>query len=114
MKINFIKSILALALGLLMSYGLYSFSGGENKILLSAGSFIYFAITLITLFSISFEQPRTTTNIKVISIVFFMIGFLSNVIFTFINFAIPIYIVLNGILLLLFILTTYSIKSKNQ
>ena len=114
MKINFLKSILALAISLLMSYGLFSFKVSENKILLSVGSFIYFAITLITLFSLSFEQPRTTTNIKVISIIFFILGFISNVIFTFINFAIPIYIVLNGILLLLFILIAYTIKSKNE
>lgn len=114
MKINFLKSIIALAISLLMSYCFYSCKDIENKILLSVGSFIYFAITLITLISLSFEQPRTTTNIKVTSIVFFMFGFISNVIFTFINFAVPIYIVLNGILLLLFILTTYSIKSKNE
>ena len=47
MKINFVQTIIAIALSLLISYGLYSFHNSENKMLLSAGSFVFLAATLV-------------------------------------------------------------------
>lgn len=114
MKINFVQTIIAIALSFLISYGLYSFHGSENKILLSAGSFIFLATTLIMTIGISFELPRTTTNIRVVSGVFFTIALISNLIFSFINFSVPSYIIINGILLLVFIVISYSINQAKQ
>ncbi len=38
MKINFVQTIIAIAVSLLIAYGLYSFHDSENKILLSVGT----------------------------------------------------------------------------
>ncbi len=114
MKINFVQSIIAIAVSLLIAYGLYSFHDSENKILLSAGTFVFLASTLILTISISFEQSRTTTNIRVVSGIFFAVALISNLIFTFINFSIPSYVITNGILLLVFILIAYSINKAKQ
>src|SRR5574344_1541383 len=103
MKINFVQTIIAIAVSLLIAYGLYSFHDSENKILLSAGSFVFLSATLILTIGTSFELPRTTTNIRVLSGVFFVVALISNLIFTFLAFSIPSYVITNGILLLVFL-----------
>lgn len=114
MKINFVQTIIAIAVSLLIAYGLYSFHDSENKILLSAGSFVFLSTALVMTIGASFELPRTTTNIRVVSSIFFAIGLISNLIFAFLYFLVPIYILTNGILLLVFILIIYSINKANQ
>ena len=111
MKINFAQTIIALAVSLLISYGLYSFHDSENKILLSAGSFVFLAIALVMTIGASFNLPRTTTNIRVVSGIFFAMAFISNLFFTFIDFSISSYVIINGIMFLAFIFIVYSINS---
>jgi len=114
MKINFAQTIIAIAVSLLIAYGLYSFHDSENKILLSAGSFVFLAITLVFSIGTSFQLPRTTTNVRVVSGIFFAVALISNLIFTFVAFSVPSYVITNGILLLVFILIAYSINKAKQ
>ena len=114
MKINFIQTIIAIAVSLLIAYGLCNFYDSENKILLSVGSFIFLATTLILTIGINFEHSRTTTNIRVVSGIFFAIFLISSFIFTFFNFLVPTYVITNGILLLVFISIAYSINKTKQ
>jgi hypothetical protein len=114
MKINFVQTIIALAVSLLIAYGLYSFHDSENKILLSAGSFVFLATALVMTIGASFELPRTTTNIRVVSGIFFAVALASNIIFSFVTFSVPLYIIANGILILIFLLIIYSISNAKQ
>jgi len=114
MKINFVPTIIAIMVSLLISYGLYSFNSTQNKILLSAGSFVFLATALSMTIGTSFELPRTTTNVRVVSGIFFAIALISNLIFTYIHFSVPSYVIVNGILLLVFILIAYSISKAKQ
>lgn len=113
MKVKFIPALVAVLISALIAYGLWNFHNFDNKILLSVGGFVFCAVTLFCAFGVNFELPRTTTNIRFLSITFFVIALISNLIFCFVNFAVPFYIILNGILLLIFILIVYSItKAK--
>ena len=114
MKVHFVQAIIAIAVSLLIAYGLYSFHDSKNKILLSAGSLVFLAVTLILTIAVNFELPRTTTNIRVVSVIFFAIALISNLAFTFINFSVPSYVIINGIFLLVFILIAYSINKAKQ
>ncbi|MCC7332521.1 MAG: hypothetical protein IT232_07935 [Flavobacteriales bacterium] len=114
MKINFVQTIIAIAVSLLIAYGLYSFHDSENKILLSSGSFVFLATTLVMTIGASFELPRTTTNIRVVSGIFFAVALVSNLIFSFVTFSVPLYIIANGILILIFLLIIYSIANAKQ
>ncbi len=114
MKINFVQASIAIALSLLIAYGLYSFQVGENKILLTIGSFVFMATTLLLTIGSNFETPRTTTNIRVVSGIFFVIALIGNIGFSFSKFSVPVYIMTNGILLLIFILIAYSINKAKQ
>jgi hypothetical protein len=114
MKINFIQTVIAIAVSLLIAYGLYSFHISENKILVSGGSFVFLSVTLIFAIGTSFELPRTKINARVVSGIFFAIALISNLIFTFSNFSVPSYIIGNGIAFLLYILIIYSIIKAKQ
>jgi len=114
MKLNLAQTIIAIAISTLIAYGLGSFHESENKMLLSLGSFTFLSITLLTTIGINFELPRTTTNIRVVSGIFFVIAFISNVGFSFLKFSTQIYIITNGILLLTFISIIYSIYKAKQ
>jgi hypothetical protein len=114
MKLNLIQTILAIMLSFLIAYGLYSFHDGENKMLLSIGGFVFMAFTSILAIASTFERPRTTTNVKVVSGIFFALAFISNLIFAFLSFSVPIYIITNGISLLVFVLVAYSINKAKQ
>ena len=106
--------MIAVAVSLLIAYGLYSFHNGENKMLLCVGGFVLLATTLVFTIGTSFERPRTTANVRVVSGIFFAIAFIGNLVFTFFNFSVPGYVITTGILLLAFILIVYSINKAKQ
>ena len=114
MKINFLTTIIAIAISSLIAYGFYTFSSSENKIILSLGSFLFLSIALINMIGINFKQPRTTTNIRVVSGVFFGVFFFLNLLFSGFNFSIPTYVIINGIIFLLFMLIIYGINRAKQ
>ena len=82
--------------------------------MLTAGSFVFFITTLVFLLGISFERPRTTTNIRTVSVVFFLMAFASNLIFSFFDFPVPVYVITTGLLLSIFILVAYAIIKAKQ
>ncbi len=114
MKINLVQTIIAIAVSALIAYGLYHFHDNENQILLSIGSFVFLSVTLALSLGVSFEQSRTTTNIRVVSGIFFAVALISNLIFNFLNFSTPSYVITNGILLLVFVLIVYSVNKAKQ
>lgn len=114
MKLDFIKTIIAFAVSGLIAYGFFAFNKNVNKDLLTIGSFIFLVITLTFTVGINFQLPRTSSLIKTISIIFFIIALLSNLIFSFVDFKEATYIITNGILFLIYTLTTYSIGKVKQ
>lgn len=114
MKINFVQTLIAIAVSALIAYGLYHFNNGENQILLSIGSFVFLSVTLALSIGVNFEQPRTTTNIRIVSGIFFAVALISNLIFNLLNFSGPSYVITNGILILIYVLIAYSINRAKQ
>lgn len=114
MKINFLTTIIAMAISLLIAYGFYSFNDSENKIILSIGSFVFLAVALINTIGVKFKQSRTTSNIRVVSAVFFVVAFICNLLFSIITFSTPWYVIINGMILLIFVLIVYGIYQAKQ
>lgn len=114
MKVNFIKTIIAICVSGLIAYGFYSFHKTDNKLLLSLGSFAFLSLTLLFTLSITFSLPRTTTMVRTVSGIFFVVAFLSNLIFSFFNFSTPIYVIVNGIALMTYALVSYTISKAKQ
>lgn len=113
MKINVVPALLAVAVSALLAYGLYAL-GVNHRLLLAIGGFICFFFTMAGAVALRFEQGRTSTNTAVLGWVFFLILVASHIIFAFIHFASPFYIIINGILLVAFIGTTYAVAKTKQ
>ena len=114
MKLNFVQAIIALAISTLISYGFYIFNESENNIIFSLGSFVIFSTSLIFSLGTDFELPRTTTNVRVVSVIYFIVAMISSLIFTFINFTVPSFVITNAIMLLVYILIIFSIYKAKQ
>lgn len=114
MKLNLFQTIIATAIGALISYGFYIFNENENNIIFSIGSFVIFSTSLIFSIGTDFELERTTTNVRVFSVIYFIIAMISMIVFTIINATVPSFIIVNAIILLLYILIIYSIYKAKQ
>lgn len=116
MKLELIKSFVAVAISALLGYALYSWCDNENGVLLSVGGGLVFAITLIYALGIKVEGVRSMVNSKITSWIFFAIFLILNVVFAKIDFKVSTFIIINGIILLVFILIVYSLLkvSKEQ
>lgn len=112
-KTKSFQTVIASLISLLLAYGMSSFHRGNNHFMLFVGSFIFLSGTLITSIGLDFQNRKVNINIKVVGLISFIIALISNLIFTFLNFSNPSYIIINGLLFLVFLLTVYSIqKSK--
>ena len=114
MKLNPITTIIATAISAIIAYCLYSWCKSDNQLLIGIGGFVFIATTLIFTISVSFEQPRTTTNIRVLSGVFFVLALISSLIFMLVQFNPPLYILINGIIFLIWLLIVYALKRANM
>ena len=114
MKINFVTTIIATAISLLISYGFYGFFEGDNKMIISVGTFVFLTITSVATIGVNFEKERSTTNIRVVSSIFFAIALISGLFYSFCNFSTAAFIIPNGLLLMIFILIVYSINKTKQ
>lgn len=114
MKIDIVKTIIALGVSALITYGFYSFHESENSQLLLIACFIELFLTSFLVLGLRFSLSRTTTNVRTVSSIFFIVFLLLNIGFSFFNFSKSLFIILNGLLVLTFILITYSIVKAKQ
>lgn len=114
MKINVVPTIVAVFFSALVAYGAYSCCISDKENMVAAGSGIMSLCMLVTSFGISLESKRRTANIKVVSIVFFMLSLIGNLIFALVYFSVPAYIITNGILLLVWLLIIYWVGKAMQ
>ncbi|MGH1516181.1 hypothetical protein [Chryseobacterium sp. JK1] len=115
MRFDFVKTIIAIAVSCLIAYGFYSLDTNHNKELLTVGSLIFLIPTLMLTIGIQFNLPRTTSLIKTISGVFFGVAIVSNLAFSLISFNDPaLYIIICGVLFLVYTLIAYSITKAAQ
>ena len=114
MKLNFIFAIITISICLLIAYAFYNYSPTETKMMYTIGSFLFLLVSGIGLISLSFEQPRTTTNIKTVSGIFFFLGLTLNILGSVFSFKEPNYIIVVGLLFLMYVLIGYSIARQKQ
>jgi hypothetical protein len=112
MKINPVMTLIALALAALAAYGFYAANSGEqSQWLITIGSGVMIFINLGGSLAVSGETRGLAGNIRVASLVFLVIGLVSQLIFSLVsNPGTAPYIIVNGIIVLLFILTGYSVS----
>jgi hypothetical protein len=114
MKVNTSFILISVAMSALLAYGLYAYAPEENKELLTIGGFISFLTTLAFTLGVQFEYPRTTTNIRALSSVFFLFTLIGNVVFARMTFSPPSYIITTGIILCIYLIIFMGIKRAAQ
>lgn len=115
MKFNFLLVFIALAISALLSYGFYTANSNEIfYLLITVGSGISLFLTLSGVLGIKSKVNGFTANIKVVSGIFFVLFLVSNIIFTFTKIAIAPYIIVNGVLVLIYILLLYLIIKSSE
>ena len=93
-------ALFGLAACALLSYMVYSI-GPDNLWLDTAGSFVCFCSTIVPMVAIRHKDTRIGTNIRVFSGLFLAIFLITNLLFAWLNAGEALYIVVNGLLLLI-------------
>jgi hypothetical protein len=110
MKINFVMLLIALAIAVLIGYGFYSGNKEEPYTwLITIASGVFGFVTLAGILAVGFEVRGSTGNIRAVSILFFAITLISNLVFSFVTLKLAPYVIINGIFLLLYILIGYGV-----
>ena len=115
MKIKVIPIFFAAAISALIAYALYIFCKTEGQeLLLAIGGGISLFLPLATCFGVRFPQGRTSANIATIGGVFFAILLITQIIFTFVQFSTPVFVIVTGLLLLVFLSSVYAVAKAKQ
>jgi hypothetical protein len=110
MKIDPVMLIVSLAVSALIAFGFYTANQGEvYPWLITVGSALLCFVTLSGILAVSFDVRGGTGNYKIVSALFFIITLIDNIVFNFLNFTVAPYIIINGILFLLFMVIEYAI-----
>ncbi len=115
MKIDFIYTIVATAVSALIAWGLYEMTDyGNLKIYVAIVSFISLSFAGVCSLGLRIGEDRSLTVIRFTSGAFFFVSLLMNFIFTFFDFSIPFYIILNAILLLTMLVIIRSVAKSGM
>ena len=108
-KINVVPTILAVAISALMAYALYAYADCEAyKWLVAVGGGVMLLGSLFGSIGFTTEPARTMSLIRVISLLFFVIFSISSIVFcTIDNLSVPAYVIVNGIIALVYVVIVY-------
>lgn len=114
MKLDIVKTLIAISASALIAFGQYSWCVSDKAVLLSLFSFIETSAFLISALGLQVEWLRSMANVKVISWIFFFIELTMNIVFSRKDFSLSAFIVSNGCVLLFFFLIQYSLIKVNK
>ena len=108
MKINIVMLAITFGIAALAAFGFYSGNSGDHRILFTIGSGLSFFIALGGVFALS-SPHGGIAKIKVTSILFFIALLVEHLIFSFTVIRLAPYVIITGILLLLYVLICYAV-----
>lgn len=115
MKLDAIKSLIVSAFAILISILFFQIVDNPDRSLaLSLAVGITTAVFGIPALGTTYDYPRTGVSIKILMISGMIMSYILNFIFSFYEFNYPVFIAVNGIFVLLFILIAISIYRTNQ
>ena len=112
MKINPITLSIAFAIAALAGYGFFAANGMESDIPIAnalGGGIALFVTLAGTIAVVTTDAKGSTMNLRVVSALFFVIMVIEQVIFCFVSFRLAPYIIVTGLLLLIYVLIAYGI-----
>lgn len=115
MKLKIIPSILALAIGMLLGFGVYTVAGSDpNAALGFAGSAISFFVALLFTMGIGYDDGRLGVSLQILGGITLVVMLISHFAFAIFGISQNAYIIVNGIILLLFLAIFYGLYKSRQ
>ena len=110
MKLDVVNSLIAIAISALMAYACYEICVYDRvRLVVTIGAFLTLGITSVFSLGITLEQVRSSTMLKALAWVIRIVEIITNGIFVFFDFSVPVYVIINGLILLIFALIYNSI-----
>jgi hypothetical protein len=110
MKINVFLIIICVAIAGLLTFGFFQATKGETyRILFTIGAFLSFFTTLGGLLAWKTPDGGSATNVKIVSVLFFIVLLIEHIIFSIAGINLTAYVIITGIILILFVLIFYLI-----
>ncbi|MBP3353556.1 MAG: hypothetical protein IJ341_00140 [Bacteroidales bacterium] len=110
MKVDLLRTIIAIAIGVILAYACYEICNVDDvKWVITIGSFITLTIPLTLAMGICAEKERSLIMLSIVSWITFIVEIITNSCFVFADFSIPVYIIINGLILLIYLLIYNSI-----
>ena len=113
MRVNPINFAVALGIAALLAYGFWSIESALRNFI-AVGSFVYLSGTLLPAMGIVFELPRRTVNLRLVCMLFFVLGLVINGAFAAIDFSSVAYVIVSAVTFLLFIFIANAIYAARQ
>ncbi len=115
MKANVFLTIIGAVVGCLIGYlAYYVAEGDQNDMVCGIGSAICFIATLCPLIGWQFESGKLGTNIRMMTLIFFVVFLISNFCFAGFGVNMPLYVIVNGVLLLIYLAIFYKMQGINN
>lgn len=112
MKINFFLTFISIALTGILGYWIYEIAKGqENDLICGICSSICLLTTIIPAMGLMYDSGRIGANIRVLSFLFLIIFLISHFCFAIWGVIMPTYLIINGILLILYLAVFYKIAN---
>ena len=110
MKLNTFLTIITVAVAGLTSFGFFIANEGDTyRILITIGSGLSVLLTLGGFLALSSSNHGLMVNLKIVSCLFFIILLIVHIIFSIFSIYFPAYVVITGIILLIYLIICYFI-----
>ncbi len=115
MKPNYFLCMMALLLSFFIAYFVYNIASGEpNDIICGVVSLVCFTATLIPTVGFKYNSRRLGVNLRVLSSIVFIVMLVINVIYASTRIVVPNYMIINGVILILYIISLYRLSKIKE
>lgn len=109
MKVNVFLTVIAVLMAILAGYFAFSVAEGDkNDVVCGVCSSVCFIGTLVPLVGLQYADSRLSVNIRTCSALFFAVFLISHFCFAGFGVKMPYYIIVNGVMLLIFSAILYK------
>ncbi len=115
MRIDVVKTVLAIVLSTLLAYAFYSISSYESKrLLLAIVSFVELSVLTVASLGIKLKETRTSWVLMAWTVAVCIVACAMNLVFSFFDFNIPTFVILNGLLVIIYLLVYSCVYKAHQ
>lgn len=113
-KVSIFPTILSIVTTVALAYLVCHISRcDENCVLLTIGTFVSVLLTLAFAMSVKFQNKRVGMNVKVCSVLCFFIMYIVSLCIAWIGVNVPIYVILQSVLVAAYLFVVWKLSTKN-